>query len=76
MLCVVNFQFSLYEIYVQNQNTDGQSSIAVRIECLFTVFIPILICELCMKNEEGEAEIIFKLNGVAYITWKNMKKNL
>ena len=67
------FRFLLYEIYVQNQlgvwnfeilvkdsNTDSLSSIVARIESSFMVFVPILICELCLKNNEGEAEGIIK----------------
>ena len=32
--------------------------IAVWIESLNRIFVPILICEICVKNDEGEAESI------------------
>ena len=64
-----------FEILVEDSNTDGPSSIAVLRECLFTIFIP--ICELCLKNDEGEAESIIKWGDegkVAYM--EKMKKKL
>ena len=76
ILWVANFRFPLYEICVQNQwrhesleilledsDTGAPSSIAVRIESLFTIFVPISTCELCLKNDEGEAESIIKWGG-------------
>ena len=50
-----------FEILVEDSDTDGPSSIAFLRECLFTIFIP--ICELCLKNDEGEAESIIKWGG-------------
>ena len=49
-----------FEILVEDSDTGSPSSIAVQIECLFTIFVPIPICELCLKNDEGEAESIIK----------------
>ena len=49
-----------FEILVEDSDTDGPSSIAFRLESLFTIFVPIPICELCLKNDEGEAEIIIQ----------------
>ena len=47
-----------FEILVEDSDTGGPSSIVVQRECLFTIFIP--TCELCLKNDEGEAESIIK----------------
>ena len=52
-----------FEILVEDSDTAGPSSIAVLIESFFTIFVPILICELCLKNDEGEAESIIKWGG-------------
>ena len=49
-----------YEILVEDSDTAGPSSIAVPIEFFFTISVPIPICELCLKNDEGEAERILK----------------
>ena len=66
-----------FEILVEDSDTAGPSSIAVPIESFFTIFVPILICELCLKNDEGEAESIIKRGDeekVAYM--EKMKKKL
>ena len=66
-----------FEILVEDSDTAGPSSIAVPTESFFTIFIPIPICELCLKNDEGEADSILKWGG-----WEEkslhgkMKKNL
>ena len=52
-----------FEILVEDTDTAGPSSIAVRIESFFTIFVPIPICELCLKNNEGETEHILKWGG-------------
>ena len=58
-----------FEILVEDSDTVGPSSIAVRIECLFMIFVPTRICELRLKNdfwgvgvggEGGRAESIIK----------------
>ena len=45
-----------FEILVENSNTYSPSSCAVWIGCLFSIFVSILICELCLKNDERKAE--------------------
>ena len=52
-----------FEILVEDSDTGGLSSIAVQIEWLFTIIVPIPICEFCLKNDEGEAESIIKGGG-------------
>ena len=53
-----------FEILVEDFDTGGPSSIAVRIESFFTIFFfPIPICTLCLKNDEGKAEGIIKWEG-------------
>ena len=52
-----------FQILVENFDTGGPSSIAFRIESLFTIFVPIQICKLCLKNDETEAESIIKWGG-------------
>ena len=47
-----------FEILAEDSDTGGPSSIAVRKESLSTIFVPIPVCELCLKNDEGEAESI------------------
>ena len=36
---------------MEDCDTGRASSIAIQIECLFTIIIPIPICELCLKND-------------------------
>ena len=43
-----------FKILAEDSNTGGSGSIAVRIESLFTIFVPIPICEPSLKNDEGE----------------------
>ena len=52
-----------FEILVEDSDTGSPSLIAVRIESLFTIFVPIPTCKLCMKNDEGEAESVIKWGG-------------
>ena len=52
-----------FEILVEDSDTGSQSLIAVRIESLFVIFVPIPICELCLKNDEVETESIIKWGG-------------
>ena len=47
----------------EDSDTGDPISIAVRIECLFTIFVPIPMCELCLKNDEGKAKSIIKWGG-------------
>ena len=66
-----------FEILVEDCDTGGPSSIAVWIKSLFTVFVLIPICKLCLKDDEGETESIIKWGGwgkVAYM--EKMKENL
>ena len=56
-----------------DSDTDGLSVIALRIECLFTTFVPIPICEFCLKNDVGKAESIIKWGGWGEVTY--MEKN-
>ena len=51
-----------FEILVEDSDTVDPCSIAVRIEYLFifSIIAPIPICELSLKNDEGEAESIIK----------------
>ena len=67
-----------FEILVEDFNTGSPSSIAVRGECLFAILVPISICELCLKNNEGEAESIIKWGDegeVAYMEKKRRKND-
>ena len=62
--CFIKFVFRIsggitFEVLVEDSGTGGPSSIAVRIESLLTIFVPILICEL-LKNDEGESESIIR----------------
>ena len=52
-----------FEILAEDSDTSGPSSIAVRMESLFTIFVPIPICKLCLENDEGEAKSIIKWDG-------------
>ena len=62
-LCSESVRAWNFEILVEDSNTGGPSSIAVRIESLFAIFVPVPIWELCMKNDESEAESIIKWGG-------------
>ena len=52
-----------FEILVEDSDTGGPSSVAAQIESFFVIFVQISICELCLKNDEGEAESIIKWGG-------------
>ena len=52
-----------FEILVEDSDTGGPSSVAAQIESFFVIFVQISICELCLKNDEGEAESIIKWEG-------------
>ena len=52
-----------FETLVEDSDTGSPSLIAVQIESFFTIFVPIPIYELCLKNNEGEAESIIKWRG-------------
>ena len=76
-LCSESVEAGNFEILVEDSNTGSLSSITVQIECLFTIFVPIPICELCLKNDEGEAESIIKWGGWGRSSLPGkMKKNL
>ena len=62
-----------FEILVEDSNTGSPSSIAVRRECLFTILVPIPICELCLKNNEGEAESIIKWGDEGEVAYMGKK---
>ena len=52
-LCLESVGAWNFEILVEDSDTGGPISIAVRIESFFTIFVPIPIYELCLKNDEG-----------------------
>ena len=52
-----------FEILVKDSDTRVPSTIIVRIESLFTIFVLIPLCELCLNNDEGKAESIIKWGG-------------
>ena len=62
-----------FEILVEDSNTGGLSSIAVRIESWFTIFIPIPICELCLKNDVEEAESIIEWGDEGKVAYMEKK---
>ena len=60
-----------FEILIEDFDTGGSSF-------LFTIFLPIPICELCLENDEEEAESIIKWGGWGgrSLHEKKLKNNL
>ena len=65
-----------FEILVEDSDTSGPSSIAVRMESLFTIFVPIPICNFVWKTMRGRQKALLNEmdEGEVPYTEKNEEK--